>query len=65
MLHDFYCPDNGLFIATAMFNRCHPPMSKCGDASLLEEVVRLYGLGMWVEQSYKHVKHALGWSLLT
>ncbi|MDQ5828868.1 MAG: IS701 family transposase [Actinomycetota bacterium] len=26
------------------------------------EVVRLYGLRMWVEQSYKHVKHALGWS---
>jgi len=25
-------------------------------------VVRLYGLRMWVEQSYKHVKHALGWS---
>jgi hypothetical protein len=24
--------------------------------------VRLYGLRMWVEQSYKHVKHALGWS---
>jgi SRSO17 transposase len=28
----------------------------------LEEVVRLYGLRMWVEQSYKQVKHALGWS---
>jgi hypothetical protein len=26
------------------------------------EVVRLYGLRMWVEQSYKQVKHALGWS---
>src|SRR5215210_7299251 len=25
------------------------------------EVVRLYGLRMWVEQSYKQVKHALGW----
>jgi hypothetical protein len=24
--------------------------------------VRLYGLRMWVEQSYKQVKHALGWS---
>ncbi len=24
--------------------------------------MRLYGLRMWVEQSYKHVKHALGWS---
>ena len=35
--------------------------SKLATASL-EEVVRLYGLRMWVEQSYKHVKHALGWS---
>jgi DDE superfamily endonuclease len=26
------------------------------------EVVRFYGLRMWVEQSYKQVKHALGWS---
>jgi hypothetical protein len=25
------------------------------------ELVRLYGLRMWVEQSYKQVKHALGW----
>jgi SRSO17 transposase len=28
----------------------------------LSEVVRLYGLRMWVEQSYKQVKHMLGWS---
>ena len=28
----------------------------------LEEAMRLYGLRMWVEQSYKQVKHALGWS---
>ncbi|HET8844842.1 MAG TPA: IS701 family transposase [Ktedonobacteraceae bacterium] len=28
----------------------------------LEEVIRLYGLRQWVEQSYKQVKHALGWS---
>src|SRR5258708_31566445 len=28
----------------------------------LEEGIRLYGLRMWVEQSYKHIKHALGWS---
>jgi DDE superfamily endonuclease len=38
-----------------------------GEAPLLSpasvaEVVRLYGLRMWVEQSYKQVKHALGWS---
>ncbi len=31
-------------------------------AASLQEVIRLYGLRMWVEQSYKHVKHALGWS---
>lgn len=28
----------------------------------LEEIIRLYGLRMWVEQGYKQVKHALGWS---
>jgi hypothetical protein len=26
------------------------------------EIVRLYGLRVWVEQSYKHTKYALGWS---
>ncbi len=31
-------------------------------AASLEEVVHLYGLRMWVEQGYKQVKHALGWS---
>ena len=31
-------------------------------AASLEEIVRLYGLRMWVEQSYKQVKYALGWS---
>jgi SRSO17 transposase len=31
-----------------------------GDADLAE-VVRLYGLRMWVEQAYKQTKHALGW----
>jgi len=28
----------------------------------LEEVVWLYGLRQWVEQSYKQVKHVLGWA---
>jgi hypothetical protein len=28
----------------------------------LAEIARLYGLRMWVEQSYKQVKHVLGWS---
>jgi hypothetical protein len=32
------------------------------EAADLAEVVRLYGLRMWVEQSYKQVKDALGWS---
>ncbi len=31
-------------------------------AANLAEIVRLYGLRMWVEQSYKQVKHALGWA---
>ncbi len=43
-----------------------PGSPRAGSSNLavasLEEVVRLYGLRMWVEQSYKHVKHALGWS---
>jgi hypothetical protein len=32
------------------------------EAADLTEVVYLYGLRMWVEQSYKQVKYALGWS---
>ena len=28
----------------------------------LSELVRLYGLRSWVEQSYKQVKHTLGWA---
>jgi SRSO17 transposase len=35
--------------------------SQLAPASV-EELVRLYGLRMWVEQSYKQVKHALGWA---
>ncbi|WP_254649225.1 hypothetical protein [Streptomyces sp. GbtcB7] len=31
-------------------------------AADLTEVVRLYGLRHWVEQSYKHVKDELGWA---
>jgi hypothetical protein len=31
-------------------------------AADLTEIVRLYGLRMWVEQSYKQTKGALGWS---
>jgi hypothetical protein len=37
--------------------------SDLAPASVAEVVIRLYGLRMWVEQSYKkQVKHALGWS---
>ena len=32
------------------------------SAADLTEVVRLYGLRVWVEQSYKQVKQALGWA---
>jgi hypothetical protein len=32
-------------------------------AASVAEVVRLSGLSMWVEQSYKQVRHALGWSV--
>lgn len=42
------------------------PGSKRTEASLevadLAEVVRLYGLRVWVEQSYKQVKQHLGWA---
>lgn len=31
-------------------------------AASVAEIVRLYGLRMWVEQSYKQVKHVLGWA---
>jgi hypothetical protein len=31
-------------------------------AASLAELVRLYGLRNWVEQSYKQVKHTLGWA---
>jgi len=37
------------------------PLSPHAPADL-NELVRLYGLRMWVEQSYKQVKHTLGWS---
>jgi hypothetical protein len=48
-------------------NLPHPDSEREGPGELLApasvaELVRLYGLRMWVEQSYKHIKHALGWS---
>jgi hypothetical protein len=47
-------------------NLSHPDSERSREnqpaAAELAEVVRLYGLRMWVEQSYKQVKHVLGWS---
>jgi DDE superfamily endonuclease len=47
-------------------NLPHPDSERTKESELeaadLAEMVRLYGLRMWVEQSYKQVKHALGWS---
>jgi DDE superfamily endonuclease len=47
-------------------NLPHPGSKWATDSDLeaadLAEIVRLYGLRMWVEQSYKQVKHVLGWS---
>jgi hypothetical protein len=47
-------------------NLPHPGSEHANESELaqadLAEIVRLYGLRMWVEQSYKQVKHVLGWS---
>jgi hypothetical protein len=48
-------------------NLPHPASERAKEQSKLAavdlaEIVRLYGLRMWVEQSYKQVKHVLGWS---
>ncbi len=40
----------------------HPATEAPFAVASLEEVIRLYGLRMWIEQSYKQVKHVLGWS---
>ncbi len=47
-------------------NLPHPGSERAAESELeaadLAEIVRLYGLRMWVEQSYKQVEHVLGWS---
>jgi SRSO17 transposase len=48
-------------------NLPHPDYSERATESELapayiSEIVGLYGLRMWIEQSYKQVKHVLGWS---
>ena len=40
----------------------HPVTPLPFPPASLEEGIRLSGLRQWVEQSYKQVKHALGWS---
>jgi DDE superfamily endonuclease len=57
-------PDKATWYLTT--NLPHPDSERAARSELeaadLAEVVRLYGLRMWVEQSYKQVKHVLGWS---
>ena len=58
-------PDKATWYLTT--NLPHPDSERAADGSEpgaadLAEVMRLYGLRMWVEQSYKQVKHVLGWS---
>jgi hypothetical protein len=58
-------PDKATWYLTT--NLPHPGSERAATESELEaadlsEVVRLYGLRMWVEHSYKQVKHVLGWS---
>jgi hypothetical protein len=47
-------------------NLPHPASELATESELapvrLSEIVRLYALRMWVEQSYKQLKHVLGWS---
>jgi hypothetical protein len=57
-------PDKATWYLTT--NLPHPDSERASDGELeaanLAEILRLYGLRMWVEQSYKQVKHTLGWS---
>jgi hypothetical protein len=58
-------PDKATWYLTT--NLPHPDSERSREEGALApadllEVVRLYGLRMWVEQSYKQVKHVLGWS---
>jgi hypothetical protein len=59
-------PDKATWYLTT--NLPHPtsseqaPLESKLEVADLSEIVRLYGLRMWVEQSYKQVKHVLGWS---
>lgn len=41
---------------------CQRALTSSLSAANLPELVRLYALRQWVEQSYKQVKHSLGWA---
>src|SRR5438445_1249220 len=51
------------YLATNLPRPGSPPAAEGAIAPAdLAEVVRLYGLRNWVEQSYKQAKHELGWA---
>jgi len=50
------------YLATNLPRPGAPPDEAMLPSANLAEVVRLYGLRMWVEQGYKQTKYALGWS---
>lgn len=50
------------YLATNLPQPDVPPQGAPLPSADLAEVVRLYGLRMWVEQSYKQTNYALGWS---
>jgi SRSO17 transposase len=60
----FTLPDLTTFYLVTNLPAPGSPRAQASElaAASLQEVVHLYGLRMWVEQSYKQVKHALGWS---
>ena len=57
-------PDRATWYLTTNLPAPGTELAKEGELASadLAEIVRLYGLRMWVEQSYKQVKHVLGWS---
>ncbi|MEU9367156.1 hypothetical protein AB0D71_21050 [Streptomyces avermitilis] len=44
------------------FTLFHQPQHRRHPPADLAEIVRLYGLRPWIEQSYKQVKDELGWA---
>ncbi|MFE0063076.1 hypothetical protein [Streptomyces sp. NPDC059003] len=58
------CPETSAWHpATNLSRPASPRETRSRHAAAdLAEVVRLYGLRRWIEQSYKHVKDELGWA---